>query len=600
LSRIPDETIREIRDRVDIVELIGRYVELKKAGRDYKACCVFHNEKTPSFHVSPSRQMFHCFGCQAGGDAVAFLMQHETLTFPEAVRTLARECGVEIAETDSRERGASERAFAANEVAQELYRKALASPEGADARAYLDARQLDGDSIERFGVGFAPDRWDAVSRALATSQIPQEDGLQAGLLAERREGNGYYDRMRGRVTFPIYDVRRRIIGFGGRALGDQEPKYLNTPESTVFHKRQALYGFPFALESIRRANRAIVCEGYFDRISLHRADLGEALATCGTSLTPEHARELRRRTRRVVLLFDGDKAGRHAAVRALEVLLPEGLRVFTATLPQGEDPDTLLLSKGKQALIDLVDEASDALEVVIRDAAALGGGPAEQADAVASVAPLIALVNEPVERLAWARKLAMATGTHVGAVQVVVRESGRHGGRVDPEKVSEALGPPAIRRLDTEERNVRRLAALFFHHPELARGHSLDRIEGLLPEGPWQRLILQFVEAAKAGCLDESGHFDSFRLEERLDPDERARVREVAIDEAFLDGHSSPSGICEDLIDWFAKRRRSSEGRETTRGMDNSEQALQLLITEKQRQLEARRAALSAKADRQG
>jgi DNA primase len=600
LSRIPDETIREIRDRVDIVELIGRYVELKKAGRDYKACCVFHNEKTPSFHVSPSRQMFHCFGCQAGGDAVAFLMQHENLTFPEAVRTLARECGVEIAESDSSERGASERAFAANEVAQELYRKALASPEGADARAYLDARQLDGDSIERFGVGFAPDRWDAVSRALATSQIPQEDGLQAGLLAERREGNGYYDRMRGRVTFPIYDVRRRIIGFGGRALGDQEPKYLNTPESTVFHKRQALYGFPFALESIRRANRAIVCEGYFDRISLHRADLGEALATCGTSLTPEHARELRRRTRRVVLLFDGDKAGRRAAVRALEVLLPEGLRVFTATLPQGEDPDTLLLSKGKQALIDLVDEASDALEVVIRDAAAIGGGPAEQADAVASVAPLIALVNEPVERLAWARKLAMATDTHVGAVQVVVRESGRHGGRVDPEKVSEALGPPAIRRLDTEERNVRRLAALFFHHPELARGHSLDRIEGLLPEGPWQRLILQFVEAAKAGCLDESGHFDSFRLEERLDPDERARVREVAIDEAFLDGHSSPSGICEDLIDWFAKRRRSSEGRETTRGMDNSEQALQLLITEKQRQLEARRAALSAKADRQG
>lgn len=598
MSRIPDETIREIRDRVDIVDFIGRYVELKKAGRDYKACCVFHNEKTPSFSVSPARQMFHCFGCQAGGDVVSFLMQHENLTFPEAVRTLARESGVEIPEADSRERGIAERAFAANEVAQELYREALASPEGAAARAYLEARQLDADSIERFGVGFAPDRWDAVSHALAARQIPQEDGLQSGLLAERREGGGYYDRLRARVTFPIYDVRRRIIGFGGRALGDQEPKYLNTPESTIFHKRQALYGFPFALEGIRRASRAIVCEGYFDRIALHRADLPESVATCGTSLTPEHARELRRRTRRVVLLFDGDKAGRRAAERALEVLLPAGLRVFTATLPQGEDPDSLLLSQGKQALIDLVDGASDALEVVIRDASGIRGGPAEQADAVAGVAPLIALVGDPVERLAWARKLAVATDTHVGAVQVIVRDSGRHGGSVDPERVSEALGSRAVRRLDTQERHVRRLAALFFHHPELAGGHSRDRIESLLPEGPWQRLILQFVEAAEAGCIDENGAFDSFRLEDRLDPEQRARVREVAIDPAFLGGNLSPARICDDLIRWFTKRRQSSESREMTREMDRSEKAFELLITEKQRQLEARRAALSAESER--
>jgi DNA primase len=274
--------------------------------------------------VSPERGIFHCFGCGAGGNVFAFLMRHENLTFPEAARALARECGVEIPETSGGDVGESERLVAANQVAQRIYRAALAGTEGGTARAYLAGRGLDAAACERFGLGFAPDRWDAVVQALAAARIPPALGERAGLLAARESG-GHYDRLRGRVTFPIQDARGRIVGFGGRAIApEQEPKYLNTPETPLFRKRESFYGFPAALEAIRRAERAVVVEGYFDRIALAEAGLAEGVATCGTALGPEHARQLRRRTREVVLLFDGDDAGARAVERALEVCLPAG------------------------------------------------------------------------------------------------------------------------------------------------------------------------------------------------------------------------------------------------------------------------------------
>mgnify|MGYP001822657810 FL=1 len=312
MSRIPETTIQEIRERADIVGLISRYVDLKQAGRNWKGLCPFHNEKTPSFNVNPDRQMFHCFGCQEGGDVVGFLMKHDGLTFPEAVRTLAGELGIEIPEErDGADAGLTAKIFRANELAQKLYREALREPEGKIARSYLVSRGFDGATADTFGIGFAPARWDAVAERLRRERIAGDVGSQAGLLAERKSGKGHYDRLRGRLTFPIQDVRGRVIGFGGRALeADQEPKYLNTPESPVFHKRQALYGYPEALEPIRRAGRVILCEGYFDRIAFARAGLGEALATCGTALTPEHGAQLRRRAREEMRLHEPGAAFR--------------------------------------------------------------------------------------------------------------------------------------------------------------------------------------------------------------------------------------------------------------------------------------------------
>ncbi|MFP6656246.1 MAG: DNA primase, partial [Myxococcota bacterium] len=283
MSRIPEAAIHEIRNRADIVSLVARYVELKQAGRNWKGLCPFHNEKTPSFNVNPDRQIFHCFGCQEGGDVIAFLMKHDGLSFPEAARSLASDLGIEIPEErGSAEVGLTTRIFDANVVAQELYREALIEAQGELARDYLRARGFDAASAEEFEMGFAPASWDAVVERLRKRGISGDLGTKAGLLAERKSGTGHYDRLRGRLTFPIKDVRGRLIGFGGRAVeADQEPKYLNTPETPVFHKRTSFYGYPDALESIRRAGRVILCEGYFDRIAFVRAGMAEALATCG-------------------------------------------------------------------------------------------------------------------------------------------------------------------------------------------------------------------------------------------------------------------------------------------------------------------------------
>lgn len=315
MGRIPEATIREICERADVTDVIGRHVELKQAGRNWKGLCPFHDEKTPSFNVNPDRQIFHCFGCGEGGDVIGFLVKHENLTFPEAVRMLAAELGIEIAESSSSDRSENERIFAALDCAQRCYRSALESPVGAPAQRYLAGRGIDSETVDRFGLGFAPDAWDTVARELERAKIPAEVGLAAGLLNERQSG-GHYDRMRGRVTFPISNVRGQVIAFGGRAIGvDQEPKYLNTPESAVYQKRRSFFGYPFALGPIGRSGRAIICEGYFDVIALARAGVEEGLATCGTALTSEHAHQLSRRTREVSLVFDGDQAGQKAMER---------------------------------------------------------------------------------------------------------------------------------------------------------------------------------------------------------------------------------------------------------------------------------------------
>ena len=229
MGRIPDEIIQQVRDRADVVELVGRSVSLKRAGRNYKGLCPFHDEKTPSFNVNPDRGTYYCFGCQEGGDVFSYLMKVENLTFAEVVRSLARDFGIEVPEARGENSGVSERIFAANDVAQASYREAL-SVSGNPGEAYLGKRGLDAEDAARFGIGFAPDSWDHVGNALRSASIPAETGEKAGLLAPRNRGNGFYDRLRGRLSFPIQDARGRVIGFGGRALAaDQEPKYLNTP-----------------------------------------------------------------------------------------------------------------------------------------------------------------------------------------------------------------------------------------------------------------------------------------------------------------------------------------------------------------------------------
>ena len=596
--RIPEETIQEIRERVDIVSLIQRYIELKPAGRNtFKGLCPFHNEKTPSFHVNQERGGYHCFGCEAGGDGISFLMEHEGRTFPEAARMLAEENGIEIAEAEgSAEPGLANQILAANEVAQAEFRRALSSAEGSSAREYLETRGVDAESIEKFGIGFAPDRWDTVERALSRASIPATIGETAGLIKSREKGNGHYDFFRGRITFPIHDVRGRIVAFGGRALGeDQQPKYLNTPETPVFHKRRALYGFPHALEPIRRAARVIVCEGYFDRVALHRAGLGEGLATCGTALSSDHGKAIRRRTREVVLLFDGDGAGQKAMERALETLLPEGLRVRAAALPQGEDPDSVLLSRGASVLEEIVSKAPDAIEILMHNALATGcSTPAERSDVVARVAPLIARVTDPVERVEHARRLAISVGTDVRAVEAVMRTAARSGNTA--EAAASALQNPA-RRTSDEERHLRGIVGIVFRHAHVAKSPLRSQMQEVLPEGAWKSLLSCLFDAADAGQIDGSGGVDFFAVSERLDEETRKRLSGLQVEETPELGLTAVENMLFDHIRWFENHRLGSKGDELVQRSRDAGANEKEVLAETQRLIEEKRIAQGLASD---
>jgi DNA primase len=597
---IPESTIQEIRDRADIVALISRYVELKQAGPNWKGLCPFHNEKTPSFNVNTDRQIFHCFGCGEGGNVFGFLIKHEGLSFPEAARALAAEVGVEIEEErGAGDAGVTRQIFEANELAQALYREALRTPEGKIARAYLVSRGFDGKAADEFGIGYAPARWDAVATRLREARIKGEAAVEGGLLSERKSGKGYYDRIRGRLTFPIQDVRGRVIGFGGRALEpDQEPKYWNTPESPVFHKRRALYGYPAALESIRRAKRVILCEGYFDRIAFARAGMGEALATCGTALTPDHGAQLRRRTKEVVLVFDGDAAGQAATEKALAVLLPHGLRVRAALIPGGADPDDYLNEFGADALRKLVDEAPDALELSIRNALRQGvATPAQKSDVVAHVAPLIARVSDAVSRDEYVRRLAMAVDASVSAVGKIVRDAARSSGEV-VQVDQEALGLSRDRRDQPEERQLRQLARVCLQRPDLISDEMALTLQEILPAGAWKSIILQILQAADEGLLlsgDQKG-VDAFAIESRMDEDAQRRLREIAVDVTPFDEEEGAEQVFDDLVGWFERRRLDARQREVNQRLRDPNADQDALLAEKQKQLQERRARMGVGA----
>jgi DNA primase len=369
-GRIPQSFIDELLTRADIVEVIDSRVQLRKAGREYKACCPFHNEKTPSFTVSPVKQFYHCFGCGAHGSAISFLMDYEHMDFVEAVEELAHRTGLEVPResgSDTNPVHSTQPHYAVLEQVSDYYRQQLrAHPQAGRAVDYLKNRGLTGEIAARFHIGFAPPGWENLSAAVGTDTRTRRTLLELGLLIEREDGSGAYDRFRDRVQFPIRDRRGRTIGFGGRVLDDSSPKYLNSPESPVFHKGQELYGFYEARRAVRHLDRILVVEGYMDVVALAQFDINYAVATLGTATTIEHLERLFRTVPEVVFCFDGDRAGREAAWRALENTLPvlrDGRAARFLFLPEGEDPDTLVRRIGKAAFEQHITKAAHLSDV---------------------------------------------------------------------------------------------------------------------------------------------------------------------------------------------------------------------------------------------
>ncbi len=367
---IPQSFIDDLLNRSDIVEVVGSRIQLKKTGKNYSALCPFHKEKTPSFSVSPDKQFYYCFGCGAGGNALGFVMDHDQLDFPQAVEELAKRAGMEVPREDSGRKHKPRQPvdsplYPLLAAAADYYRQALKShPTRKAAVEYLKGRGLSGVIARDFGLGFAPPGWDNLLKHLGGDALQQKALIDAGLLIENAENGKRYDRFRDRVMFPIRDSRGRVIAFGGRVLGDDKPKYLNSPETPVFHKGQELYGLYEARQANRDLDEIMVVEGYMDVIALAQQGLRNAVATLGTATSEEHLKRLFRIVPSVLFCFDGDAAGRKAAWRALEATLPnlqDGRRARFLFLPDGEDPDTLVRAEGTDAFRARIQQHSQPL-----------------------------------------------------------------------------------------------------------------------------------------------------------------------------------------------------------------------------------------------
>jgi DNA primase len=414
---IPDDVVEEVRSRADIVEVIGEHVALKRSGKDFKARCPFHEERTPSFYVVPSKGFYKCFGCGESGDVFTFLMKRLGLSFLDSVRAVAERTGVEIRET-SRQGGEDpfRHLYEANSFAREFFEKNLWEEDtGKPARAYLKGRGIGQETATRFGLGFAPDAWRTLREASAVHGIEDSVLLEVGLLIQREEGKEPYDRFRNRVIFPIESTAGRVLAFGGRVLGQVEkgtPKYLNSPESPVYHKGEVLYGLSWAKNAIRREEGALVVEGYMDAVSLAAGGIENAVAPLGTSMTEDQARLLARYCSRVFLLFDSDPAGLKATFRAGDVLLAAGLHPAVVTLPPGEDPDTVIRKEGPEGIREYLSQALDVLDrkLQILDERDYFSSIERTRGAVDRLLPTLRAAKDPALRDIYVAKVAERTG----------------------------------------------------------------------------------------------------------------------------------------------------------------------------------------------
>jgi DNA primase len=471
---IPNDFIDAVLERSDIVELIGARVPLRKAGQNFTACCPFHSEKTPSFTVSPSKQFYHCFGCGAHGTALGFLMEHDKLSFPEAVEELAGAVGLEVPKEARAERSRDTGVYDLVQQADQYFQEALRSSEGQQrAVEYLKQRGLTGEIAAVFGIGYAPNSWDGLLRHLTSRGADTEALVQCGLVVRNDKGRTY-DRFRDRVMFPIRDRRGRTIAFGGRVLGDDTPKYLNSPESSIFHKGRTLYGLQEALGSDAKPARLVVVEGYMDVVALAQFGIHYAVAALGTSATREHLQAAFRAAPTLVFCFDGDRAGRMAAKRAMENALPlieGGREARFLFLPEGEDPDSLVRQEGSEAFARRLDAATPLSEFLMEQLSQEADLNSREGRArvLERAKPFLAEVPAGAFRELLHESLGDISHQPVEMVRRIVTGTGA------PRRVAQAP-------VDTHRTVVRHAIALLLHRPGLAAEIEIPSELASVPE----------------------------------------------------------------------------------------------------------------------
>jgi DNA primase len=531
---IPQDFIDDLIARADIVEVVGRRVQLKKAGREFKACCPFHDEKTPSFTVSPGKGFYHCFGCGAHGTAIGFLMEFDHMSFVEAIESLAGSMGVDVPrnESDKPARRYDELFSLMATVAKHWQSAVKNSPAAVD---YLKKRGIDGATAKRFGIGYAPDGWRNVLDKFGKSTEATERLLATGLII-RKDNGQHYDRFRDRIMFPIRDTRGRTIGFGGRTLGDGEPKYLNSPETVLFHKGRELYGLFEARQALRHIEQLVAVEGYMDVVALARHGIDFAVATLGTATTSEHLNHLFRLTENVCFSFDGDRAGKAAAWRALENALPqirEGRQIRFVFLPEGHDPDSFVNEYGADAFVKALDNGVALSGFLIKELASQVD--MQTVDGRARLAelarPLVNKIPAGVYRELLTESLAEAVGLSPLKLEKMIADGAKPAGHLASKgaisgkkrKLPAGAGKPSV---------VRHAITIILNHPEAGQNLDIDKLAGV--RRPGTDLLRALIETVRSEPnITTAGILERWRHDEQGRHLGKLAAAEVPLDEDF-------------------------------------------------------------------
>jgi DNA primase len=563
-GRIPEELIADIRARTDIVEVIGRYVELKRSGINHKGLCPFHDEKTPSFNVNGARQFFHCFGCQESGDVIAFLMRIEGRTFVEVVEDLATKAGVELPQhglspeqvrDEQRRRSDRQRALELNMRVARYYRRCLSAAHGEAARDYLAHRGIGEEMSERFLLGFAPKQGSQLSQTLQQKGLDLAFAEQIGLIAHRRGRSGYHDRFWNRLIFPLRSPTGDVIGFGGRLLeGSDGPKYVNTPETALFHKGESLYGLSVAAPAIRKLGVSLLVEGNFDVLQMHQHGFENAVAPLGTALTVSQVKLLRRFAPRVVALFDGDAAGRAAACKAVKTLIEGQLEAKIASLPVGTDPDSLLLEQGPDAMRAVIDDAVSAIDYLI-DSLKDGADSSIPARArlLEEVAPLIASLPRKTEQALYVDRLSLELQIARPTVERVVRGQRSAFPRTQVSQRGPSPANDSGRARPVKQQQIDRLELellkLLMEHPRLLSRAEQSHLAVLLSSE-----ALRSAYASALSMQRDNGELDTLALMQHVPEELREAVATAAMSHEYA-SDGDPTRALDDCVASLAARR---------------------------------------------
>jgi DNA primase len=582
---IPEDTIKRIKNATNIVEVISEHVVLKKAGRNYLGLCPFHAEKTPSFTVSAEKQIFYCFGCHTGGNIFSFLMQREGLSFPDAVRAMAGKYGIEVPAPNltvaQKERiSENEQLYRVNEEAMRFFQRTLNDPQnGPKAMGYLVGRGMTRKIIDGHQLGYAPNRWDGLLRNLQERKVPADLLVKAGLVIPRKDRNGYYDRFRDRVIFPIMNLSQQVIGFGGRVMGDDLPKYLNSPETPIYNKSRCLYGIHKANRPARTSGKVYVVEGYFDVLAMHLYGMENTVATLGTALTPDHVQLLKGMvgsSGQVYLVFDSDQAGIKAAQRSVKVFEEGFLDARVLVLPAGHDPDTYLREHGPDDFLKWADKALGMVPFIIDTAIGTHGLSLEgKIKVVTEVQESLASVQDSVARALYVKQLAERLNIDEGAILEKVRlATGRHAPHVPVAAMNlESLAITDGRRL--EQQVVAMMLCYPMMIPEIVGRNLLDHFEDAqlkkIAQMLGQRAASQEESAADLVSMIEDPHY-------------RGMLAQLAISECHWDRQG-----CERFLAQFEARHHRRMRDELQRQIETAEKnkdtdLLSTLLRQKQQQ----------------